>query len=92
MVEMDVSPSLVKRERRRAVPLGCQVEPVFARNCYTRFFRTSIENPKSARRMTREEMERLLYPGSSDYFPVADLYQGGRTSILVGPTSRVWTW
>ena len=38
---------------------GLSGEPVFARNCYTRFFRTSIENPKSARRMTREELERL---------------------------------
>ena len=39
-----------ERERQRVVPLGCQVEPVFARPCYTRLFRASIENPKSSNR------------------------------------------
>ena len=81
-----------ERARRRVVPLGCQVEPVFARNCYTRFSRTSIENPK--KKCSKEDMrgaeEAELFPGRPGYFPVAGLYQDGRTSILVGPTPRVW--
>ena len=93
MVEMDVSPGLVNKGETKGGSPGLSGEPVFARNCYTRFFRTSIENPK--KKCSKEDMrgaeEAELFPGRPGYFPVAGLYQDGRTSILVGPTSRVWT-
>ena len=44
-------PTRLVRGRDGVVPLGCQVEPVFARPCYTRLFRASIENPKSSARV-----------------------------------------
>ena len=54
------------------VPLGCQVGPVFARNCYTRIFQASIENLKDMGRILKMLS---LNPGRLGYFPIANLYR-----------------
>ena len=77
---VDVQPDLTERERRRAVHLGCQVEPVFARYCYTRLFRASIENPKKKKLLNEEHGKKSVkklnsFPGRLGYFPIASLYR-----------------